>query len=166
MDWLQNILAVMFDISRYNRLTDRERARTIYIISSGMLVLGTALTFVAINAQTGQNLWQRAAHEAQIAFPLLFFYTLNIAAYLLVRFGRLNAGAVVVTFAWTLSFGAAIVPSGMYTPIAGIILAVTLLLPALLLNLPGLALGVVLAVILYGIGLAVRQDAPLPDFSN
>lgn len=166
MDWLQNILAVIFDVSRYNRLTDRERARTVYIISGGMLVLGTALTFVAINAQTGQNLWQRAAHEAQIAFPLLFFYTLNIAAYLLARFGRLNAGAVVVTFAWTLSFGAAIVPSGMYTPIAGIILAVTLLLPALLLNMPGLALGVALAAVLYGAGLAVRQNAPLPDFSN
>lgn len=163
LDWF---LKVVFDTSRYSRLTDIERARTIYIIGGGLLTLSTILTFVVSDAETGENLWQEAVHSAQLAFPMLFFYSLNIAALLLTRFGKLNLASLAVVFAWTLGFGAAIVPTGMFTTISGTILVITVLLPALLLHIPGLALGVVLAVLMLLGGIAFQPTAPPPDFSN
>ncbi len=166
MNILKRVFQAIFDTSRYTRLTEIERARTIYIISGGLLVLATILTFVAVDAETGENLWQRAVHEAQLAFPMLFFFSLNLASLLLTRFGKLNLASLGVVFSWTLGFGAAIVPSGMFTTISGTILIVTVLLPALLLHMRGLALGLALAVIMYLGGIAFQASAPPPDFSN
>jgi GAF domain-containing protein len=166
MEQLRTALGVIFSTSRYPRLTDQERARTIYLISTGLVVLATIMAIVLIFPDTGENLWQRAMRDPSLGFPLVSLYVLTSAAFLLTRFGRLNMGAVALVITWSLSFGLSAALTGLYTAATGMILISSILLPALLLRAAGLTLGVILTVALMIIGLMLRPNLGPPMASS
>jgi GAF domain-containing protein len=158
MEQLRTALGAIFSTARYSRLTDQERARTIYLISVGLIILATIMAVALVFPDTEEAVWQRATHDPVIGFPMVSLYILTSAAYLLTRFGRLNAGAVALVLTWSLSFGASAALTGLYTAYAGMILISTILLPALLLRTAGLTLGVLLTITLMTLGLALRPN--------
>ena len=162
MEQLRTALGAIFSTSRYRRLTDQERARTIYLISTGLVVLATIMAIVLVFPDTGEVLWQRAMRDPSLGFPLVSLYILTSAAYLLTRFGRLNMGAVAVVITWAFSFGLSSALTGLYTAATGMILISTILLPALLLRTAGLTLGVLLTTGLLILGLMLRPNLPPP----
>jgi GAF domain-containing protein len=162
MEQLRAVLGVIFATSPYSRLTDRERARTIYLISVGLIVLATVMAIVLVFPDTGEALWQRAMRDPSLGFPLASLYVLTSTALLLTRIGRLNAGAVVLVITWSLSFGLSAALTGLYTAATGMILISTVLLPALLLRTAGLTLGVLLTTGLMVIGLMLRPSLAPP----
>jgi GAF domain-containing protein len=164
MEQLRTALGAIFSTSRYHRLTDQARARTIYLISAGLLVLATIMLWVLTFPDTGEVLWQRAMRDPSLGFPMVSLYVLTTAALLLTRFGRLNAGAVALIITWSLSFGLSAALTGLYTAATGMIIISTILLPALLLRTAGLTLGVLLTFGLMILGLMLRPSLaePLP----
>ncbi len=162
MNRLQELL---FSTANYDRLTEKERARTIYIISVGLMILGILLSLISRN-ETGQNVFQQVATDRNIAIPFVFFYGLNILSYFLTRVGRLNLGAFSLIMTWTLGFGVGSAVGGGYNSFSGMVVIVTVLLSALLLQTSGLLLGVILALATIGGGIAARPFAGPPNFDT
>jgi GAF domain-containing protein len=162
MTGLQDLL---FSTAAYQRLTEKERARTVYTISVGLLILVIILAFAVVN-DAGLNLFQRAMTERNIAIPMLVFFTLDLASYVLTRLGFLKLGALSLVLTWTLGFGGASAVGGGYTAVIGMVVIITVLLSALLLRISGLVLGVALAFAIIGGSILARSSAPLPTFDG
>ena len=152
--------ALLFATAQYARLTERERARTIYFITTGLFVLATVMIFVLTFPDTNENLLQRATHDPSISIPLVMFYLLNGLAFWLTRLGRSGLGAVVLSLTWILSFSVASALTGLNSAATGMILITTVLLPALLLRMRGLAVGVISTFALLAVGLTIRPNLP------
>ncbi len=163
MDVLRTILQTIFDTSRYNRLTERERAGTVYFIGTGLLVVASLLIFFIRDVTTQEMLLEQAFNDAALGVPLVLFYVLTAGALLLVRVGRLNLGALGMVLAWSAGFGLAGAATGFYDVSTGLILAETILLAALLLGTPGLVLGTILTIALFVFGIRMREILPVPD---
>jgi GAF domain-containing protein len=155
------MFSALFSTARYPLLTDKERARIIYLLSSGLLIVGTIITLGLRNSY-GQNVWEQALANPIMALALLLFYFLNIASYVFVRRGALNLGALSMVLTWAIGFGGGIASTGAYTPTAGMVFALIVLVTALLLRSAGVVLGFVLALLTLVVGLVIRQTIPVP----
>ena len=140
MNHLRRLLDTLFPVERYGP-TDRDRARAVYTISVLMLASVTALVLMALAAPNTPELLGVFASAPLLTATMALFYASLVAAVVLVRRGRLRWGAAIVILLWVVTM---LVPSalnGLSNLFHGQLVAITVLLPALLLRRAGLLLG-------------------------
>ncbi len=165
MQTLNSISSRIFSLELYQTLVRREQARTVYTISIFMLVLTTLAIFTLRFGSSGINFFQLAQANALFSVPMLSFYTLAPASFILTRLGRLQSGSLVLLLSWASSFGLLAVSTGLYNLSTGLMIIIQIFLGGLLLGRAGLLLGTVLAVILTILGFTARSGiaAPTPS---
>lgn len=160
---MRNLLANLFDTSRYSSLTDRERARTIYGIAIVMAIGAIIYLVTSYSATTGKSLLELAlTTNTSLRTYVASFYFLCAMSVLLTRTGRINFGAGAIVMMWFLGIGIGTALGGLYNMAGGMVLLMQVLLGGLLLGYVGMILGAGLGAVLLVLGLTARANANPP----
>ncbi len=162
MNRLRHLFQIIFNVESYTSLLDRDRARTIYGIGALMSAgVGVLLVITLSSPNSGQLLG--VVGTPQVLLPgLVMFGGMLAAAYFFTRRGRLFISGALVMLLWTSSVGLTSALNGLYNPLGGQIIIITVMLAALLLGRAGLLLGVAQAVLLIVLGIVARAAIPAP----
>src|SRR4051794_36011279 len=122
---MRRLFQQVFDVSRYDSLIEKDRARLVYVISSVMFGLASIFMLVAIT--TPQYVFGEKLGNLGV-FSLLFglFFLGIVAAVAVTRQGKNNLGGLIIVVLGTISFGWLSVSSGAYTMQDGMLMLVIL----------------------------------------
>ena len=162
---MRRFLPRIFDVSRYDSLIEKDRARLVYVISSVMFGLSAIFALVAIAAP--QYVFGETPSKTSLFAPLFaLFFVGIVAAIVVTRRGKSNLGGLIIVVLGTLSFGWLSVSSGAYTMQDGMLMLVILSLSGLMLGQRGLVLGVVIVIGLTFAAISVRSSIPYSGSDN
>lgn len=156
---MRRFLEQVFDVSRYNGLVERDRARLVYAIS--MLALVGGGLFFLISVFSPDSIFLGSFDQGLFNLLFLVFVVGVIATVMVTRSGKSNLGGFMLVILVTLSFGPISIDGGANTSQDGMLMLILLLLSGLLLEERGLILGSVIAIGMKATALAFSGNSTL-----
>jgi len=153
----------LFDISKYDSLIERDRARMVYAITSFLLVLFTLyITLVPVGANTPATFVQEAlAGDVVYIILMVGLYSLGIVAIWATRVGNTRLSTVSPVIMFFIGGVLNAVDGSFHNPADGVTLVLFVLLAGLLNRDRGLLVSSVVAIIVLAIGISFRANDPI-----
>ncbi len=156
---MRRLLQQLFDVSHYDSLIEKDRARLVYGVTSVLFTVSALFMIIVITAPQfvfSDNVINRST------FMILFgvFFAGLIATFVVTRQGRSTISGVMLVILATISFGSIAVGSGAYTTQDGMLMFVIVGLGGLLIGERGLLLSSAMVVIMMVLAINVRPYTP------
>ncbi len=157
---MRRLFQQIYDVSRYDNLIEKDRARLVYTVTTlafvGAIVY-TTLALVAPEAVFGDNIIDKST------FLVLFglFFVGLFATLFVTRQGKSQLSGLLILLMITISFGSLSAASGADNSQDGMLMIIILALSGLLLGGRGLILGVLIALGMKLVGFNLRDMLPV-----
>jgi GAF domain-containing protein len=155
---MRRLLQRIFDVSRYDSLIEKDRARLVYTITAIAFVLTVIFMVVALIAP--RYVFGVDAIDTHFIGLFGVFFVGIIATLVVTRRGNNNLGGLIIVLLGSASFGSLSVGSGAYSMQDGMLMLVILSLSGLLLGRRGLVLGAVIVLGLTFAAISARSSIP------
>lgn len=160
MNWNNKLINTLFDVSKYERQTQREKAYLIYAIIILILVTGTLSAAFLVNPAFNNTIFNDALAGSQRSqFTVVFFYTTLTITYILTYTGSVNrAGIGIFIIVYGILIGPIITSSGnLVQPSGPIAFSILILIAGLLYRIRG----VIIALTICSVTLWINFDTQL-----
>lgn len=156
---MRRLLQQLFDVSHYDSLIEKDRARLVYSVTSVLFIVSALFMIIAIVAPQfvfNDNILNKSVFVALFG---LFFVGL-IATIVVTRQGKSTLSGVLLVLLATVSFGSLSVGSGAYTMQDGMLMFIIVGLGGLLIGERGLLLSSIIVIIMTILAIGVRPYTP------
>ncbi|MEP6983965.1 MAG: GAF domain-containing protein, partial [Chloroflexota bacterium] len=160
---MRRLLQQIYDVSRYDSVIEKDRARLVYTVTTGLLIINlllVGLVLFAIPAAPNASDPNAPSGNVFLAGFALFIVGL-IATFVVTRRGSTRLGSLMVVVLTTIIFGALTIVTGLYKAEDGIALIIIVALAGLLLGERGLFSGIAASILIFLISVSLRSQFPL-----
>ncbi|MBI1279049.1 MAG: GAF domain-containing protein [Anaerolineaceae bacterium] len=160
---MRRLLEQLYDVSRYDNLIEKDRARLVYTIASALILIN--LFFIGLIVFAPRNAIPDPAVPASTVDTNIFLVGFTvfvlglIASFVVTRRGNSRLGSVLLVSLTTLIFGGLVIVTGAYRSQDGFALIIAIAIPGLLLGERGLLVGIGSAVLIYIASVSLRSES-------
>lgn len=158
-------LGHLFSVEQYDKLTDKDRARTIYSVGT-LLLMSMAMVAPFTRDAAGQTTLERVAADPAALIGVVALPLFMLSAVVITRLGYVGIGALFLVLGWFFGVGISSAQVGLYNMPAGVVIVSMILVAGVMLRRPGILLGVAMAFVTLVMGMSAREFIPPPATRN
>jgi uncharacterized membrane protein (DUF485 family) len=161
---MRRLLQRIFDVSRYDSLIEKDRARLVYTITSVLILI--CLFFIPLTAFPAPSATPAPTNTGSVGGNVYLIGFVIFLAGLLVTFavtrqGHSQLGSIMVVVLTSIMFGGGLTVYGIYRAQEGMALIVLVALSGLLLGERGLFVGTGMAALIFIVSMSLRPKIPM-----